>query len=122
MSGFFHTINSGIAEMIGAFTARRGELMSGSVDKLWEIRRETKRVYLCNVSRDISVQEAWFTTDDGRRQALGRVRPGERSEIRAYRNDSGADIAGKLEWKVRSMLLPGRSIARSEPIQDGASS
>lgn len=118
MSGFFRTITSGVGELTGAFGARRRELMHGGVDKLFEIQRDTKRVYLRNISRDVSVQDAWFTTDDGQRQALGRVRPGERSEIRAYRNHPDAAVSGKVDWKVRSMILPGRSITRSETLRD----
>ena len=74
MAGFIDTITSGVGELTGAFTARRRELMHGGVDKLFEIQRDAKRVFLRNVSRDISVQDAWFTTDDGQRQALPRRR------------------------------------------------
>lgn len=120
MSGFFTTITSGVGELSGAFTARRRELMHGGVDTLFEVQRDRKRVFLRNISRDISVQDAWFTTDDGHRQALGRIRPGERSEIRAYRNQPGAEVSGKVDWKVRSMIVPGRSITRSESLRDTA--
>lgn len=114
MSGVF----SRLSGMAGAFASRRHELMKGGVDKLWEIQRAPKRVFLHNISRDINVQEAWFTTDGGDRQALGRVRPGERTEIRAFRRRSGEPISGRLEWRVRSMLIPARSIWRSEKLQD----
>lgn len=114
MRNLLNTITSGVGEMAGAFTSRREELMRGKLHQLWAVHREGSRVFLVNVSRDIGVQEAWFTTSDGHRQALGRVRPGARAEVRAYRRRADETVEGTLEWRVRSMILPGRSIEREE--------
>lgn len=116
MPNVLQTLTSGVGELTGAFHARREELMRGRVHQLWEIQREYDRVYLRNVSRDISVQEAWFTDGQGLRQSLGRVRPGERTELRAYRDRAAEPVTGRVDWRVRSMILPGRSISRSEKI------
>lgn len=116
MRNLLSTVTSGVGEMAGAFTSRREELMRGKIHQLWAVRREGSRVFLVNVSRDIGVQEAWFTTPDGQRQALGRVRPGARAEVRAYRRRADETVDGTVEWRVRSMLIPGRSIERTESI------
>lgn len=109
---------SSLSNALSAFTSRREELLRGDVADLWEIERHSKRVYLRNASDDIEVQEAWFTDAGGTRQAFGRVRPGERVEVRSYRHHPEEAVAGLVEWRVRSMLIPGRSIERSEKIVD----
>lgn len=110
-------VAGGASEIGSAFHSRREELMRGGVDKLWSLTTVEGRVFLSNVSRDIEVQEAWFTGTDGRRQALGPIRPGEHSEIRALRGrDVNRVISGTLEWRVRSMLLPWVSIRRRDDI------
>lgn len=100
-----------------SFHNRREELMRGDVDKLWTLTVAEGRVFLTNVSENIEVQEAWFTGTDGRRQALGPIRPGEHSEIRALRErNTDRVITGTVNWRVRSMLLPWVSIHRREHI------
>lgn len=110
-------VSHGAGELGSAFTSRREELMRGDVDKLWTLTAAPGRVFLSNVSRDIWVQEAWFTDASGQRQALGPIRPGEHSEIRALRSIGPQErVTGRVEWRVRSMLLPWRSIHRSGQI------
>ncbi|MDR7329229.1 hypothetical protein [Corynebacterium guangdongense] len=100
-----------------SFHSRREELMRGGADTLWALTAADERVFLTNISRDIEVQEAWFTGTDGRRQALGPIRPGEHSEIRALRGrDTARTITGTVDWRVRSMLLPWVSIHRHEDV------
>ncbi len=100
-----------------SFRSRRTQLMHGSVTDLWALTVADERVFLTNTSRDIEVQEAWFTGTDGRRQALGPIRPGEHSEIRALRGrDTDRTITGTVDWRVRSMVLPWVSIHRHEDI------
>ncbi|AIT62273.1 hypothetical protein [Corynebacterium doosanense] len=109
---------SSLSNVLSTFTSRREELLRGDASELWAIERHAKRVYLRNVSRDIEVQEAWLTDDDGTRQAFGRVRPGERVEVRSYRHRPDETVSGVVEWRVRSMVFPPRSIKRVEKIVD----
>ncbi|GAB3940240.1 hypothetical protein [Corynebacterium tapiri] len=118
MKTYLQTLITGPSELLHAFLSRREELMRGQPSQLWEMRRHAHRAYLVNVSRDIGVQEAWFTDEEGNRQALGRIRPGERAEMRSLRDSTNTVTSGKLEWRVRSMLLPGRSIWRSVNIHN----
>lgn len=108
-------IAGGVADIGKVYTKRREELMRGPATALWGLRREDERVYLHNVSRDVDTQEAWFIDANGNRQALGPVRTGEVSEIRALRGtEAGTEVSATVEWRVRSMILPWRSIWRKE--------
>lgn len=118
MTRIIQTMISGAEEAASSFIARREVLMRGGIDTLWSTIHVGERVFLHNISPDINAQEAWFEHTDGNRQALGRIRSGERSEIRNFRNSPDADISGTVQWKVRSLLLPWRSIWRSATVQN----